>query len=412
MRKTLSGAPIGRGVILSVALAVLVLSAVASALTVSQGTPALTSSNSECLLGTYTAGKSVVVSDPITGRKQEVLVSVTLSVTRVKEGEFLVTALTTLTPQGSGKATIMFTPPLTDMVVSTDTGIFRWSQGKYFIQVIISKELPITSKIEMKVKGECVKAVAVEVRPLKTTVVFGTGYPAEASPPSTQVVSGETAGYVVVVSENGSLKIFRLKKPVEGMMLEGYVTRSVTIPCNIVIGGILINSVTVKVYVPENLSEEQLEKALQPLLAACTGNLSGLREVAAVFLSRSLKDVLGGIYSSVKLPSTQSTAATVTAMTTALTATTVTATTTAVATRVPSTSTHTYPTIPTTSPATSTVSPLQSSPTGTWSSISAETLASTSQPIMAFPRALAATIALGLALIAGVMTYLVIIRKA
>ena len=407
MQKMLGGAPAGRGVILSMVLAVLVLASIASALTVSQGTPALTSSSSECLLGTYTAGKSVVVSDPITGRKQEVLVSVTLSVTRVKEGEFLVTALTTLTPQGSGKATIMFTPPLTDMVVSTDTGIFRWSQGKYFIQVIISKELPITSKIEMKVKGECVKAVAVEVRPLKTTVVFGTGYPAEAPPQNTQVVSGETTGYVVVVSENGSLKIFRLKKPVEGMMLEGYVTRNVTIPCNIVIGGILINSVTVKVYVPENLSNEQLEKALRPLLAACTGNLSELRGVAVVFSSKGLKEVLRGIYSSVKSPNTT---ATLTTITTALTVTTVTAATTTP--RVPSISTPTYATIPTVPP--TTTKPSQASPSEVRAGTSSETLASTtstSPPPIAFPRALALTLALGLALIAGAVTYLVI-RKA
>lgn len=408
MQKMLGGAPAGRGVILSMVLAVLVLASIASALTVSQGTPALTSSNPECLLGTYTAGKSVVVSDPITGRKQEVLVSVTLSVTRVKEGEFLVTALTTLTPQGSGKTTIMFTPPLTDMVVSTDTGTFRWSQGKYFIQAIISKELPLTSKIEMKVKGECVKAVAVEVRPLKTTVVFGTGYPAETPPPqNTQVVGGKTAGYVIVVSENGSLKVLRLKKPVEGMTLEGYVTRNVTIPCNIVIGGILINSVTVKVYVPENLSKEQLEKALRPLLAACTGNLSELRGVAVVFSSKGLKEVLRGIYSSVKSPSTT---ATLTTVTTALTVTTVTAVTTTP--RVPSISTPTYATIPTVPP--TTTKPSQASPSEVRAGTSSETLASTtstSPPLTAFPRALALTLALGLALIAGVVTYLVI-RKA
>ncbi len=408
MQKMLGGALASKGVILSAVLAVLVLASAASALTVSQGTPALTSSNSECLLGTYTAGKSVVVSDPITGRKQEVLVSVMLSVTRVKEGEFLVTALITLTPQGSGKATIMFTPPLTDMVVGTDTGTFRWSQGKYFIQAIISRELPVTSKIEMKVKGECVKVVAVEVRPLKTTVVFGTGYPAETPPQSTQVVGGETAGYVVVVSENGSLKIFRLKKPVEGMMLEGYVARNVTIPCSIVIGGILINSVTIKVYVPENLSKEQLEKALQPLLAACTGNLSELRSVAVVFSSKGLKEVLRGIYSSVKSPNTT---ATLTTITTALTVTTVTAATTTATPRAPSVSTPTYATIPTV-PSTTT-KPSQASPSEVWAGTSSETLASTastSPPLTAFPRALALTLALGLALIAGVVAYLVIRR--
>ncbi len=408
MQRIPSRALIGRGAILSAALTVLVLAAIASALTMNQDTPALMSSNSECLLGTYTAEKSAVVNDPITGTKQEVLVSVTLNVTRVKEGEFLVTASTTLTPQSSGKVTIMFTPPLTDMVVSTDAGTFRWSQGKYFIQAIISKELPVTSKIEMKVKGECVKAVTIEVRPLKTTIVFGTGYPAEAPPQNTRVVGGETAGYVIVVSKNGSLRIFQLKKPVEGMMLEGYVTRNITIPCNMVVGGILINSITVKVHVPENLSEERLETALQPLLAACTGNLSGLKGVAVVYSGINLNEVLKSIYASARFSYASSIPPTVTTTKlTVVSVATVTVTTTATTTYVRGTSTsHTYLTVPTTA----SIQTSSRTGTGTLSETAASATSTSLQP-MTSSRATAAVIALGIALVAGMIAYLIIVRR-
>lgn len=406
MQKTPGGALVGRGVTLSAVLAVLVLAAVASALTMSQGTPALTSSNSGCLLGTYTVERSVVVNDPITGTKQEVLVSVALNVTRVKEGEFLVTASTTLTPQGSGKVTVMFTPPLTDMVVSTDTGIFRWSQGKYFIQAIISEELPVTSKIEMKVKGECVKAVTIEVRPLKTTITFGTSYPAEASPPITS--GGEAVGYVIIVSRNGSLRILQLKKPVGGMVLKGYVTRNVTIPCNMSVGGILVSDVTVKVYVPENLSEKQLKVALQPLLAACTGNLSKLNGVAIVSSSGSLREVLGSIYTLLKFSSNSGATKTVTTiMTTKLTVLTPATVTTATTTHGQGTSApRTYLTVPT-------ITSSQSTPRAGTNTLS-ETVSiatSTSLPFTISPRAVAATVALGIALVAGVVAYLIVIRR-
>ncbi len=396
---------VGRGVVLSAVLVVLMFAAIASALTLGQGAPALTSGNSECLLGTYTAEKGAVVNDPVTGTKQEVLVGVTLSVVKVKDGEFLVTASTTLTPQGSGKVTIMFTPPLTDMVVVTDVGTYRWSQGKYFIQAIISKELPTTSKVEMKVKGECVRAVTVEVRPLRMTITFGTGYPTETLPPNT--VSGEAAGYVIVVSKNGSLKIFQLRKPVEGMVLENYVVRDITIPCNVTVGGILINSVTIKVYVPENLSERQVRVALQPLLAACTGNVSGLKGIAIVPPSENLRGVLGSIYTLVKAPHTSSTStftATITTKLTVVTPATVTAT--AVATYAQGTSTpRTYPTVPTTSPQ-------HASSTGLSAPPGAATSATSTSPTATIPsRVVATAIALGTAFLAGVVVYLIVIRR-
>ena len=394
-----------KGVALSVALAVLVVAAIASALTLGHDTLVLASNDSECLLGTYTVERSTSVTNPVTGVRQGVLVSVMLNITKVKEGEFLVTASTALTPQGSGKVTIMFTPPLTDMVVSTDTGTFRWSQGKYFIQAIISKDLPTTSKIEMKVKGSCVKSVIVEVRPLKTTVAFGSGYPAEAPPQNTQSVKEGVAGYVVVVSRNGSLRVFELKKSSKGSVLEGYVARNVTIPCSVVIGGIPVSNVILKVYVPRNLSEEQLKAALQPLLAVCRGNLSGLRGIAIVS-AEGFKEMLKGVYASAEVQhASGTTTVTVTKVATTVAATITATVTTTSTTRVYGTSTPTssYPTVPTTT------APMQAVPrTGT--SPSMET-AATPLPLVTVPKAVAVATALGIALIVGAVVYLIVIRR-
>jgi len=401
--KKLGNASMGRGVILSMVLAVLMFAAIFSALVEGQGIPAQASSNSGCLLGTYTTERSGVVSDPVTGAKHEVLVSVKLNVVKVKEGEFLVSVSTTLTPRDGGKVTIMFTPPLTDVIVSTDTGNFRWSQGKYFIQAIVSKELPITSKIGMKVRGECVKAVIVKIRPLKTTIAFGTGYPAEIPPRNTRVVGGETAGYVIVIGENGSLRIYRLQRPMEGMLLEGSVARNVTIPCNVVVGGVVLHSVTVKVYVPKNLSKEQLETALQPLIAACAGNLSKLRGVAVVFSNKSIKEVLRSIYASAELLRISSPAAAVMATRpTTASPTTVTVTETTVVTRTENTSTYSYPTVPTTAPA-------QAVPKA--SATITSHVASTPLPLATSSKALATAVALGVALVASVIAYLIVVKR-
>ncbi len=396
--------------ILSVALAVLILAAFASMLMTGQNTPALAGS-SVCLLGTHTAEESATLNNPVTGTQQDILVRVTLNVTQVRKGEFLVTAVTTVVPQGGGKALIMFTPPLTDMVVYTDAGTFRWSQGKFFIQVIISKELPTTSKVEMKVKGECVKSVVIEVRPLKTVLTFGmsTGYPAEAPSQSTSVRGGENIGYVIMVSRNGSLRVFQLKKPVEGMALENYVVRNVTIPCNIAVGGIVVNGISVEVYAPKNLSEEQLEKALQPLSALCSGNLSGLRGMVMLFSNKSLREALSSFISP-KFSYVSEATSTVTATkTTVLTIAKVTATTTATTTVTStcqtvtgSTTTHVYPTVPTTLP---------QATSGTAVSASSGAAASTPLPLTTSSKAVAAVVALGAALVAGLVAYLVIVRR-
>jgi len=407
MEESRNGVPMGRGVILSTALVILILAAFASVLMTDQNIPALAGSNA-CLLGTYTAEESTILNNPVTGTQQEVLVRVTLNVTQVKNEVFLVTAVTTIIPQGGEKASIMFTPPLTDMVVYTDAGTFRWSQGKFFIQAIISKELPITSKIEMEVKGGCVKAVNVEVRPLKKVLTFGTstGYPAEAPPQSTSVRGGENVGYVILVSRNGSLRVFQLKKPVKGMAPENYVARNVTIPCNIAIGGIIVNGISVKVYAPKNLSKEQLENALQPLSAVCSGNLSELRGMVTLFSNKSLSEALSSLIS-LKFSYVSEATSTVTATkTTVLTVAKVTATTTTVTstyqTVTSPTTTQVYPTVPTT--------PLQTISSVTVSA-SSGAAASTLPPPTTPPKTLATVVALGTALAAGAVAYLIIVRK-
>ena len=402
---------VGRVLLLGIILAVLVLASVALALTTSQGTPPR-SEGTACLLGTYTAERETTLLDPVTGMKYKVLVEVTLNVTRNPKGGFTVTVTTTLTPKGVSKASIMFTPPLTDMVVRTDAGTFRWSEGKYFIQAIISRELPLTDKIGMNVKGTCVKYVSVEVRPLRTSVEFGSGHP-ETTPQQPQGTPGRLTGLIVLVTHNGSIKILRIAKPVKGVAMEGYRARNVTIPCNLVVGGIRVSNVTLQLYVPEGISDKELRNALQPLIAACSGNMSGLKGVAIIIAGEGgVSNLLRGVYGAyavkgaVILVSGTSTHHQASSPTTTPTATMVTVATTRSphSTSSATTATPTIPTVATVSPSV-TSSPAEE----VWGS-STGAVTTPLTPNVA-SRTTAAALALGAALAAGLIAYVIIVRK-
>lgn len=162
-----------------------------------------------------------------------VRVEITLTITEAAGG-FRVVANVTLAPV-SGATEVFFTPPLADMAVKTDLGTYVWSHGKFFIQVMLKKKLPVSTRMSLRVNGTCVEGVALYIRPVHRYVVLGssvvtgelvealskalpqggTRTPPVVKPTHTSVTpkhasgAGETLVIYVIYSSNGSIHVVR-----------------------------------------------------------------------------------------------------------------------------------------------------------------------------------------------------------
>ncbi len=323
-----------------------------------------------CLTGVLV--KRLFISSPEAvkpeGTALEVIVM--LNITYLPDGrEFLVQLTAKLIPANGSEASIYYTPPLLDMIVYSDTGKHVWSSGKAFIQAILQRKLPLSESISMKVRADCIYRVEALVVPLKLHVPFGE---AVGSPGTS--TAAENYYYVVY-------GIF--SPPVKH-------------------GSITISRVSLVVEASKEVPISEVETEVKDLLTAYLGNVNGTVEVHAVPLAPSKVSAMGE----------------------SVTITKVTPTVTPYYQVPATTSTGTYEIVATTTvtPSRTTTSELTVSTLAkSFESLQQRTTSPTTTTVSAvlhrgqyekwyLPREYSVTIAVAIALVAGLIAYLAIIR--
>ncbi len=117
-------------------------------------------------------GRDVGISEVINLPQGVLNVSIKVHAKEV-EGGLNVTVSLKLSSLG-GLNDIKYTPPLLDFIVVTDKGLFRWSRGKFFTQSVMIKKLPVITSESLIVRGSCIKSVVVIIKPINYFRVLGT----------------------------------------------------------------------------------------------------------------------------------------------------------------------------------------------------------------------------------------------
>ncbi len=139
-------------------------------------------------------------------------VKINVSVKGVKEG--LNVSIYTELLGLKGIKEINYTPPLMDFIVITDKGTFRWSKGKFFIQAYLKKELPLRVRNSLLVKGKCVRALVIIIKPIGYLRIVGTLPPQlitslsmrQPSPPKAVAVTKLSSGPSNYTTTTASVK--------------------------------------------------------------------------------------------------------------------------------------------------------------------------------------------------------------
>ncbi len=139
-------------------------------------------------------------------------VKINVSIKEVKEG--LNVSIYTELIGLKGIKEINYTPPLMDFIVVTDKGIFRWSRGKFFIQAFLKKELPLRVRNSLLVKGNCVRALVIIIKPIRYLRIVGTLPPQlityssirQPSPPKAIVVTKLSSRFSNYTTTTASVK--------------------------------------------------------------------------------------------------------------------------------------------------------------------------------------------------------------
>ncbi len=133
-----------------------------------------------CITQQYCLSKSISYTETINYNGKEVLINLNIIQEPIDKDKINLTVRLNLTSQIKGLR-INYTPPLLDYVIRYSDGrIRRWSEGKFFIQVILSKELPLSKSYSMIVDEGCLQFIVIEIRPLNYVRVIGVTEVAEA----------------------------------------------------------------------------------------------------------------------------------------------------------------------------------------------------------------------------------------
>ena len=119
-----------------------------------------------CSTYKYCLSKSISYTEVINYNGNNMVINITIVRELISEKEANITVRLDLLSYTKGLK-INYTPPLLDYVIGYSDGrVKRWSEGKFFIQVILSEELPISKSYSMITDYGCIQYIIIKIRPL------------------------------------------------------------------------------------------------------------------------------------------------------------------------------------------------------------------------------------------------------
>jgi len=119
-----------------------------------------------CSTYQYCLSGSISYAEVINYNGNNIVINLTIVQEPIGENEMNITVKLDLMSYTKGLK-INYTPPLLDYVIGYSDGrLKRWSEGKFFIQVILSKELPLSKSYSMITDYGCIQYIIIKIRPL------------------------------------------------------------------------------------------------------------------------------------------------------------------------------------------------------------------------------------------------------
>jgi len=119
-----------------------------------------------CSTYQYCLSGSISYTEVINYNSNNIVINLTIIQEPINKNEMNITVKLDLVSYTKGLK-INYTPPLLDYVIGYSDGrVKRWSEGKFFIQAILSKELPLSKSYSMIVDYGCIQYIIVKIRPL------------------------------------------------------------------------------------------------------------------------------------------------------------------------------------------------------------------------------------------------------
>ncbi len=119
-----------------------------------------------CSTYQYCLSGSISYTEVINYDGNNIVVNLTIIQELISENEMNITVKLDLVSYTKGLK-INYTPPLLDYIIGYSDGhVKRWSKGKFFIQAILSEELPLSKSYSMITDYGCIQFIIIKIRPL------------------------------------------------------------------------------------------------------------------------------------------------------------------------------------------------------------------------------------------------------
>ncbi|OYT47361.1 MAG: hypothetical protein B6U85_05390 [Desulfurococcales archaeon ex4484_42] len=179
----------------------------------------------------YCLSGSISYAEVINYDGNNIVINLTIVQEPISENKMNVTVKLDLMSYTKGLK-INYTPPLLDYVIGYSDGrLKRWSEGKFFIQVILSKELPLSKSYSMITDYGCIQYVVIKIRPLnyvRTISVAEISYLSRLRQGVKAVVTPKTYTVTPITTKAIETKLKELASGIEATTSQE--VRSVTTP--------------------------------------------------------------------------------------------------------------------------------------------------------------------------------------